>query len=82
MHILLKRPLVESDWTKEDHIQIQAALMGTTVNEVKRELKKIIESFRNIVQAIMNFWNTYLGILRILQFRWDYFVIDFLKRLL
>ena len=44
-HILLKRPLAESDWTKEDHMQIQAALMGTAVNEVKRELEKIIESF-------------------------------------
>ena len=44
-HILLKRPFPESDWTMEDHIQIQAALMGTAVNEIKRELEKIIESF-------------------------------------
>ena len=44
-HILLKRPLAESDWTKEDHIWIQAALMGTGVNETERELEKIIESF-------------------------------------
>ena len=44
-HILLKRPLAESDWTKEDHIRIQAALMGTGVNEAERELEKIMESF-------------------------------------
>ncbi len=44
-HILLKRPFTESDWTKEDHIQIQAALMEIAVSEVKRELEKIIDSF-------------------------------------
>ena len=44
-HILLKRPFDESDWTKEDHLQIQAALTGTGIHEVKRELEKIIKSF-------------------------------------
>ena len=44
-HILLKKPLAEPDWTKEDHIQIQAALMGTDVDEVRNELQKIMESF-------------------------------------
>lgn len=44
-HILLKRPFNVSDWTKEDHIQIQAVLMGTVGHGERSALEEILASF-------------------------------------